>query len=361
MPNLHFFDPESVERPTPQRPWRAICLAAFGAALILTACWEVFWRGRGFEAGDFNNTNALWADARRNAVGDATVMIGSSRILFDIDLDIWEEISGVRPVQLALEGTSPRIFLKDLAEDEKFKGLVIVGVTAPIFFPRDGGQRAGALKYAREQSLAQRADQILMLELEKRLAFIDEQTRLKRQFAIWPFPLREGMKPRFDPRKLETLGPDRNAQMWARVENDARYQDEARQQWLIGFQRLAPPPGPDGKPAAMPDAAIDAVIAEVKANVDKIRARGGDVAFMRLPYTGPWQEMEDGGFPRQRFWDRLIAGVDAAGVTFQDYPELQGYILPEWSHLSASEAERYTRAVTPIFYRSLEQRRSVGN
>lgn len=357
MAKLEFFDPEHVDRPVPAQRWRSIAVAALGAVALLTFGWEAYWRSRGFETGDFNNTNGLWADARRHATGDATVMIGSSRILFDVNLDVWEEISGVRPVQLALEGTSPRVFLKDLADDEKFKGLVIVGVTAPIFFTREGGLRASAMQYARDETIAQRVDHALMIGLERVFAFIDEQTRPKRQIQIWPLPLREGMKPRFDPRKLESLDVDRGAQMWSRLETDPAYREEARGQWLVGFQVMAPPPGPDGKPAAMPDAAIDAVIREVKQNVEKIRARGGDVAFLRFPYDGPWMQMEDNAFPRARFWDRLVSGVDALGIAWQDYPELQGYDLPEWSHLSASEAERYTRALAPIFYREYAERR----
>ena len=358
MANLRFFDPEHVDRPTPARPWSAIALGVVAAVVLMTFGWELFWRAKGLEPGDINNTNGLWAEARRKATGDATVVVGSSRILFGLDLDVWEEVSGVRPVQLALEGTSPRVFLKDLADDVSFRGLVLVGVTAPLFFTTDGGLRADALKYTRDETLSQRADHQLMVRLERVFAFLDEQSRPKRQFSIWPLPLREGMQTRFDPRKLSSAGPDRDTHMWKRVEADPAYREEARQMWITGFKRLAPPPGPDGKPMAMPDAAIDAVIAEVKGNVDKIRARGGDVVFVRFPYTGPWTDVEDKGFPRERFWDRLVRGADAVGVAWQDHPELQGYDLPEWSHLSASEAKRFTRALAPIVDRELQARRT---
>ncbi|MFZ5617152.1 MAG: hypothetical protein ACOZAA_07520, partial [Pseudomonadota bacterium] len=337
-------------RATPARPWRALAVASLAALALSTAAWEGFWRTKGYAAGDFKNSEGLWAEQRRKATGDATVLIGSSRILFDIDLDIWEEVSGVRPVQLALEGTSPRIFLKNLADDPSFHGQVIVGVTAPLFFTTDGGLRAGVLDYVRDETLSERADHFLSMRLEQVFAFLDEQTRPKRQIEIWPLPLRDGMTPLFSPRKLEAMGADRNAQLWRRVETDERYRNEATGQWLLALKVFAPPPGPDGKPAAMPDEAINAIIAEVKANIEKIRARGGDVAFLRLPYGGAFTPAEDNGFPRARFWDRLIRETNAVGVTWHDYPALQGFTLPEWSHLSASEAERYTRAVAPIFY-----------
>jgi hypothetical protein len=356
MPKLNFFDAERVSREVPSKPWRALVAAALGATALLSAGYEIFWRSKGLEPGDFNNTPALWAEARRKATGDATVILGSSRIFFGTDLDVWEELSGVRPVMLALEGTSPRIFLKNLADDEAFRGTVFVGVTVPLFFATDGGKRADVLDYARDETPAERADHAMTKFLERHIAFIDEQSRPKRQVAIWPFPLREGMLQKFDPRKLSVSGPDRDTRLWRRVLEDARYREEATDQWAIGMNRNAPPPGPDGKRPQMPDAAINAVIAEVKANVDKIRARGGDVIFLRMPYGGAYTPMEDTGFPRARFWDRLVKETDSIGVSWHDYPALQGYELPEWSHLSASEATRYTRALVPIVYGEIERK-----
>lgn len=358
-PTLTFFDPEHVDRPVPDRPWRAILLAVLIAVVALTAGWEVYWRGKGYIAGDFKNTSGLWAQERRKATGDATVIIGSSRVLFDIDLDIWAELSGVRPVQLALEGTSPRVFLKDLAEDEDFHGTVIVGVTTVVFFTGEGGLREEVIKYAKEQSLSQRVGHELSKPVERAFAFFETQTRPRRQVSLWPLPLRDGMKPRFDPRKLETMDATRNTQMWNRLLDDPAYLEEAQGQWLLAFELLAPPPGPDGgPPPPMPDEAINAVIGEVKANVDKIRARGGEVAFVQAPVDGPFAEVEQAGFPRERFWDRLLAATGSAGVTFYDHAELQGFHLPEWSHLAPAESKRYTRALVPIFYDALEKKRA---
>jgi hypothetical protein len=36
------------------------------------------------------------------------------------------------------------------------------------------------------------------------------------------------------------------------------------------------------------------------------------------------------------------------GIHFEDYPQLQGYELPEWSHASASEARRMTAQLAPL-------------
>lgn len=356
-----FFDPDRVERPVPERPWRALALAALAASAVLTFGWEAYWRAHLYEAGDFNNNDGLWAKERRKAVGDATVLIGSSRILFDTNLDVWEAASGVRPVQLGTEGTSPRIFLKDLADDSEFHGLVIVGVTAPIFFTMEGGLREGALKYYHHETPSKRADYWLSTWLERIFAYTDDATRPKFLWKIAPLPPRPGQAPDVVVRKLSVADADRSTHMWRRVEEDPAFQQLAKDNWVALIKKLSPPPGPTGEPPPpMPDAAIEAVISEVKSNVDKIRARGGEVAFLRFPYAGFWQTTEDMGFPRERFWDRLIEETGSVGVAWQDHPELQGYDLPEWSHLSASEAERYTKALVPIFYAELKSAGGQG-
>ena len=48
--------------------------------------------------------------------GNKTVLIGSSRVLFDVQLPVWEKLAGERPIQLAIEGTSSVPVLEDLAE-----------------------------------------------------------------------------------------------------------------------------------------------------------------------------------------------------------------------------------------------------
>ena len=66
------------------------------------------------------NTYGLWAIQRRRidaGEGDATVLVGASRIYFDVQLPVWERLDGKRPIQLSFEGTSPLTAVEDLAAD----------------------------------------------------------------------------------------------------------------------------------------------------------------------------------------------------------------------------------------------------
>lgn len=352
------FDDDIVTRDIPNRPWRALFAAALAAAFAVTLGWELYWRGHWLSPNDFKNTAGLWAQERRKAKGDATVIIGSSRILFDIDLDVWEEISGVRPIQLALEGTSPQPILADLAADPEFNGLVVVGVTAPLTFS-GYALRGDVVSYAKSESPSQRIDHFLAMQLEKVFAFIDDSTRPKTMLFHANWPLREGMSRRMEPRKLMILGPDRNAEMSRRVIEDEDFRQLAKDVWADGINpRLAPLKDPNSPAFAEIEKRTKEIITAISADVEKIRARGGEVAFARMPYDGLYAEFEDLAYPREKAWDRLLEASNSFGVHFADYPALQGHYIVEWSHLAPRDAERFTAAFVPIFYDLLEKRKS---
>ncbi len=111
----------------------------------------------------------------------------------------------------------------------------------------------------------------------------------------------------------------------------------------------------------MPDAVIGGIISEVGANIEKIRARGGRVAFVQPPYTGPFIDVEDFGFPQERFWDRLLENTNSVGVTFKDHPEMQNLYLPEWSHLGPQAGRDYTRALVPVLYAEMHEQSNMDS
>ena len=76
-----------------------------------------------------------WAEQRRIASSAPIAIVGDSRILFDTDLDRFEAVTGVRPVQVSHVGTNARPLLEHFANDPKFKGLLIVGLADTDVFP----------------------------------------------------------------------------------------------------------------------------------------------------------------------------------------------------------------------------------
>jgi len=345
------------ERDIPDRKWGAIMLAALVMMLLMLGAWEWHWRSYGVEPG-IANSDALWASQRRRIdAGEgngATVLIGSSRMLFDLQLPVWQKLSGKRPIQLALEGTSPMFALEDLSDDPNFRnGRLLVGVAPELFFSGRAG-RGGVLKYFHKQSPSQRVGQWLSLHfVEPYLAFDDDDYALPTVLARQPWwPQRQGMPSFIKVRKLMVVvDEDRASHIWDKLEKDPQYRALAQSIWAQHFA-----PSPNDPPPAKLQKTVDEQITRSAAAVAKLRKRNVEVIFVRTPSAEKYLAYEDKVFPRAKTWDVLLAKTGAPGVHFQDHPELQGFWLPEWSHLAARDAVRFTQALYAIIQRDIEHR-----
>jgi hypothetical protein len=66
---------------------------------------------------------------------------------------------------------------------------------------------------------------------------------------------------------------------------------------------------------------LQAFFKQYKNSIDKIKARGGKVAFIRPPSTGAVLERETRFYPRDQYWDRLIATMESPGFYYTDHPD----------------------------------------
>ena len=339
-------------RPVPEQPWGRILAAAVVLAALLFGSWEAYWRAYGVRP-SIANTYGLWAQQRRRidaGEGDATVLLGASRVFFDIQLPVWERLAGRRPIQLAIEGTSPLPFLEDLADDPNFTGRVLAGVAPDLFF--SGYQyRSGVLSYMHKESPSQRIGQWLSMHvIEPYFAFDDPDYALATVLARQPWPARPGRRWFTEVRKLAETESDRNTHLWSKVGDDPAYRELARNIWREGFE----PSEDDPSPAEAAKAEQEQIERAVKA-VAKLHARGVKVLFVRMPTTGEYLAFENQHFPRARTWDKLLAASGAPGIHFEDYPQLrpdvEGYYLPEWSHMVRADGERVTAALYRIIER----------
>lgn len=338
-------------RDIPPQPWGPIILGALALTAVLLGAWEWRWRAYGAETGYYANSDGLWALQRRRinaGEGDATVITGASRMLFNVQLPVWEQLAGRRPIQLALEGTSPMAVLEDLADDPDFTGRLIVGVAPDVFF--SGYEyRGSAFKYYREETPAQRIGQWLSMRLfEPHVAFYDPDFALRNLLKEEvPWPDRPGRPAGMGVRKLANTEADRNTHMWREIEVNPVRREHARAVWAQDF--TGPPPTAEKR--AEWARTLEDVLHRAEVAVAKLRARGVPVVFVRAPSDGEYLQFENREFPRASTWDVLLKRTGAHGIHFQDYPEMQGFNLPEWSHLARADAERYTAALYPVVER----------
>ncbi len=193
-------DRPGIAQPVPQRdvpplPWMGMLVVALLIVAALTAVWEYHVRTLGYEAGDLGGGASAWAEQRRRLdAGPVPVaIIGDSRILFDTDLNRFQQMTGVRPVQLALEGTNARPFLEDVAAS-RFKGLLIVGISELSYYRKGAGRGGKTLKEARDESPSQYISFILYRALRRGLALLDQDASLSTIVAHLDPPWRPGVR-----------------------------------------------------------------------------------------------------------------------------------------------------------------------
>lgn len=94
---------------------------------------------------------------------------------------------------------------------------------------------------------------------------------------------------------------------------------------------------------------MNKTLEKAKNNISKIQKHGGKIILVRYPSTEKVRELENKFAPRVAFWDRIVneTGADRS-FHFEDHPTLSGYNCPEWSHLNAEDATKFTKALVDL-------------
>jgi len=372
LPRLFFRKPPEVERihggppfefkrPIPPLPWRGITVIVVLVVIALTTAWEFYCRSIGYRP-TLNDNEDLWTLRRRKVTPESIVIVGDSRGWYDLDLDELQKGLGKRPVQLAMGGACAYPVVADLAKDEAFHGTIICSVVPRLFFappgtpPMERGEKAVRRFHA--QTPAQRASQYLAMPLEERVAFLkQEELTLDDFLKRLPIPNRPGaLVPPRPPPYFGTIDRERRARM---IEECARPGSElAKRIQQIWIPLFTPPPPPTYIPkeqfmAKMMET-IEDRFRDTIAAVEKIRARGGKIVFVRLPHSGGLKALEDRDRPRAQTWDPLLKRTGAPGIYYSDFPELAGFNCPEWSHLSAGNSVEFSRRLVPHLRAALQ-------
>lgn len=340
------------DRPLPGKSLGVEAMIAVIVAVILMSGWEMFWRAND-AVPSYRNSEGLWAIQRRRinrGEGDKTVIVGSSRIFFNTQLDVWESVAGERPIQLSLEGTTPVPVMEALADDPDFTGTLLVGVATGLFFS-NFQYREAALQRFNEESPAQWMGQRISMLVEPYLAFYHQDYSLFTVTKRQPLPKRDTIFIPSDVRRLATYQIDRGARLFSKVETNEAYAARANEIWAEEFVH-GPPPTEEFMAELM--ASRDVEMEKAVAATIILRERGVEVIFVRMPSEGIYAEVEPMGYPRDENWDVLLERTDALGLHWEDHVEMQGFWLPEWSHMSGSEADRFTRA----FYELIQRERA---
>lgn len=346
-------------REIPSLPWRRVLAAVVALTLAATLTWEITARQRGYRPSIDDNAD-LWAEQRSKVQPDSLVLVGTSRMLFNADLDVMERSLGQRPIQLALAGSSPFPVLADLAQDRTFRGTIILDVVPAMFLapagpPMEVAEKA--LQRHREWNLAQRWSHAIGKVVDAHVAFINkDDLALDKLLERLELPERAAFRapPKMPPYFYWVDGERRGRMVAEAAVIGSSLQQRVANTWLPLF---SPPPPPSFIPAdkfaAMMQGAIEARFAETAQHIATIRARGGRVVFVRMPVQSPLLEREETLAPLAHTWDRLVRESNIAAVNFADHAELSSFVLPEWSHLSAPDSVEFTKRLAPHLQNAL--------
>jgi hypothetical protein len=324
-----------------------------GIFLVLMA--ENVLRFKGGSA-DVRDTPELWASqrARASSIGnDALVLVGSSRIQLDLDLDILANATGMKPVQLAIDGSPYLEILENLADDKSVTGTVLISTTLPKLSPGIDATRINKwldvyennyrnLWYPKREQMIKAWLQSVsalyanIIPLEDLIPLLFDKRRKLREIYLKTLPSRE--------RNADYSLVDMPGFYLRRVERNLGY------------------PLPEEAYASY-DSFRDSVIKLTKENytefntdkrrfqrikvaIEKFKNRGVEVIIARFPLSGLVESISDIRYPKAQ-WDKVVAGLGVATIDYVDFPQLV-YQLPDGSHLDMKQKPHFTKDFAEI-------------
>jgi hypothetical protein len=319
----------------PAVPWKKIWATALLLGLSLLVAWEGFWRSQGFVP-SLTDDAGLWGQTRRRVKAkdkNAVVLIGASRIQLGLHIETFSQITGVRPIQLAISGEPPIMLLQHFSRDPSFQGILISDMNEEWVWTEAEAEGRTPTKWIEAYEA-----QVWSAGVEQRLRILTQGAFVFRLPDIAPRhvwqTLRAGRWP--TPSYLTTL-PDRSVLAdytkfdvaTFRRQKDETYKNMSR----------TPPCTPEEYRERS---------RKVGELVTPILQRGGKVIFIRFPTSGSLWEMEKERYPRHEFWDVFAAESRAVAIHFMDYPSLAQFECPDGAHLDYRDAIPFTKALAEI-------------
>ena len=328
-------------------------LIALGFATLSLTVWELYCRSEQYQIAPSDDKD-LWSHQRAKVdklTQEDIVIIGSSRAMFNFQLDEWEKEQGNKPINIAAAGSTVLPVFKDIVNNSQFNGTLIVGVTPPLYW---APQSPDVIPFNRIQkwvnhyhkrtyadkfnhfiakngpqkafSFLTTSNERFYNELDLR-SLIERIPTAKRIPDLPPFPI------------LYQVNDDRNAKLMPQVATDTNYANEITTFWST----VLTPPTNSKISSEIIDDNRKTITKETAELVQKLKNRGGKVIFVRCPSQNKVREIEKTYFPRNTYWDDLVSSSGVPAYHFEDYPFMDKYTLPEWSHLATSDAKSFTK------------------
>lgn len=315
-----------------RRVLTAAVIALVLSSLVLSGVAK-YWRGRGY-APVIMDSPDFWSIQRANVYArDKTplVFLGASRTLYAIDRDtVISRLPGYTPVMLARDGEYPLATLRDLAEDEDFRGTVVCDLDAIAFSEPGLVMQQAQVDYFHQQFTPSRSLHRRLLSHWQRWSVL-----ARPDFSLTRSVLRSWKAEPEPFHPFQWLSLRRYGSIDFTVGDP-----EVPKQDLIREVESH-----DGH---LPRFPFDEWWPQVEAShawVNAIQARGGEVIFYASPTSGFRREVFEDWAPRAEYWDKMAAVSPAKVVNALDVPALRDFPLPDDSHVDFRQKPAYTHAL----------------
>ena len=322
----------STSRPPGWR-WSATWALALVVATAIVAAAEIHWRALGYVP-NIRDSSELWSIQRDRVYATEKkplLLLGASRIEFAIDTKrLTQLLPRYQPVMLAQNAHYPLATLRDLANDERFHGVVLCDIdSGGLYKMYTDMQQPLVDYYHRQWSPSWHLHRLLLTAWQRHAVAANPDLGA---VAVVLRLLGGTAPPRPD---YIALHADRSGDI-----------DYTRTDPAVAkrhFEELLAR-GSELRALVAPDAWF-ADLQQVYDWTKRIDARGGKVIFYQSPTSGAVRDVDIVAHPHAAYWDRFVANSPAAVLDAASDPKLSGFSLPDGSHLDFRDKAAYTSAL----------------
>lgn len=337
--------PSSISSSSPVVPhadYRRLWLWSFLTFVVLLVGAEAHWRSNG-HLKSVTDSRQLWSAWREHVV-DATsnrrslAIIGDSRMQLGIVPEVLRRELPMEPTMLGVQGTHAFRTLADLCTDPDFRGVILCGSMEQMFLPDNLDRQRAYVEFYHDfwsrpfAALDQRVNTVIKSWLQQHLVTLSPNLIFKRQVTgrfLTP------------PAYIETR-PDRSRGAHYRTILGTQKVAQLRRENLTRVGSIAPD-SPERR-----EQFAQVLVKQVAPLVARLKARGGEVMFLRMPVAAEMWKLDARQSPREHYWDRVGPLTGARTLHFRDSPELNGFECPDASHLDVTEAREFTTNLAKV-------------
>ena len=320
----------SSDRPAGSAITWIIC-AIVAAAIVGSV--ELYWRSNNYVP-SVRDSSQLWSTQRDRIYDSQKVpllLLGASRIEFDIDMkEMKRLLPNYQPIMLAQNAHYPLAVLRDLADDERFHGVVLCDVEPSGLYKMYTDSQQPLLDYYHRQwSPSWRVHRWLLTNWQRHADVANPDLGvvavLKRAIAGEAPPKPDYLRfyadrsGDLDYMRTDVAAAKRHFAELVAKRNGDLHADVEPKQW---FDDLS----------------------DVIDWTHRIEARGGRVIFLQSPTSGEVRRAERIRHPPELYWDRFAAAVPRSLDGLSD-PALSAFVEADDSHLDFRDKPAYTAAL----------------